>query len=257
MNINILGYGLMAKQIAALLSLGGHKVFIWNHIKIELKDLKLQIRLIQKSTGLDQRSEITCVESLDDLEDNLTIESVVEDIEVKKGLYAELQGRISNAYCTNSSSLAPSDIGSGVYGLHFFNPIHMKFIEYFEVAPPSEELRQLLEFFRQNKFEVLSVQNNRGYLGNNVLFNEISSALKLVEKFHYSVDSINTFYHNFYDGRDIFKIIDLIGIDVVLAILTNLKDVDNTLYVPKCLMLAISQDILGKKNKTSIKQVLS
>lgn len=256
MKINILGYGLMAKQIAALLGLGGYKVYIWNHKKIDLKGLERQTRLIQRATRLNLRGEISVVGKLDDLEDNLTIESVVEDIEVKKNLYFELRGKISNAYCTNSSSLSPSDIGAGVYGLHFFNPIHIKFIEYFEAVPPSDDLRMLLEFFRQHKFEVVPVQNNRGYIGNNVLFNEISSVLKLIEKFHYPVDSINLFYRKFHDGRDILMIIDLIGIDVVRDILTNLKEVDNTLYIPECLSLAISRNILGKKNKTSIKQVL-
>ena len=73
-----------------------------------------------------------------------------------------------------------------------------------------------------------------------------------MKKFNYSVDSVNSFYSKFYDGRDIFTIVDLIGVDVVRAILTNLKEVDNAIYVPECLSLAISRDILGKKIKITI-----
>jgi 3-hydroxyacyl-CoA dehydrogenase len=256
MKVNVLGFGLMAKQISALLSLGGFRVFIWNHQKAEIADLKRQIKIIKRATGLDGNGEVAFVEKLEDLEDNLTIESVIEDLDVKKSLFEKTRNNISNAYCTNSSSLAPGEIGDGVHGLHFFNPIHLGFVEYFEALSPSDDLCQLLDFLRDIKHDIISVHDNRGYLGNNVLFNEISAALKMVEKFNYDVNSISSFYNKFYDGRDVFTIIDLIGVDVVKAILVNLKEVDKTIYVPECLSVAISQNVLGKKNKTSIKQVL-
>lgn len=256
MKINILGYGLMARQIAALLSLGGYNLYLWNYKKIDLGDMDRQLRLIQRATGLTQRGTITFVENIDDLDDNLTIESVIEDIEIKKNLYENLRGRITNSYCSNTSSYAPGEIGPDVYGLHFFNPVSMKFVEYYEAAPPNEELLQLIDFLRQLEFEVVPVHGNRGYLGNQILFHEISSALKLVEKLGYPVSSVNSFYRKLYDGRDIFNIIDLIGVDVVRAILINLAKVDSDIYVPECLLVAITNGVLGKKNKTSIKQVL-
>lgn len=256
MQINVLGYGLMAKQIAALLSLGGYKVYVWNHKKIDLSEIDRQMRVLRKLTGLEKKGEIVFVEKIEDLEDYLTIESVIEDINVKKDIYKILSGKITNAYCTNTSSVAPGEIGSEVHGLHFFNPITIKFVEYFEATTPSNDLLELLKFLELSDFEVLPVHDHRGYLGNNILFNEISTAFKLVEKYNYSVMSVSKFYDKFYNGRDLFNIVDLIGIDVVRSILRNLKDVDDTIYIPECLSVAISNGVLGKKNKTSIKQVL-
>jgi len=115
MKVNVLGFGLMAKQISALLSLGGFSVFIWNHQKAEIADLKRQIKIIKRATGLDGSGEVTLVEKLEDLEDNLTIESVIEDLDVKKSLFEKTRNNISNAYCTNSSSLAPGRVHVGQF----------------------------------------------------------------------------------------------------------------------------------------------
>lgn len=256
MQVNILGYGLMAKQIAALLYLGGFKISIWNRSKIDLGEVDRQIRLLKRTIDTTTTGEIISVDKLDDLEDYLTIESVVEDIDVKKGLYDKLKNRITKGYFTNSSSYSPNEIGNNVNGLHFYNPIMLKFVEHYDSKSEPGAVESILSYLRSLEFEIVPVYNNRGYIGNYILFHEISSALKLIEKLNYSVDSVNAFYKKLYDGRDIFTIVDIIGIDVVRAILVNLKAQDDNLYLPECLRNAMNKNVLGKKNKTSIKQVL-
>lgn len=256
MHINILGYGLMAKQIAALFYIGGYKVSIWNHKKVEPTEVERQIRLLKRSFTATIDGEISFVDALEDLGDHLTIESVIEDIDVKRGLYNKLNGTITKGYYTNTSSYSPDEIGSDVKGLHFFNPIVLKFIELYETGSAHNKIDNELLYLKSLGFEVVSVKNNRGYIGNFILFHEISSALKLVEKYNYTVESINLFYNKLYDGRDIFAIVDIIGIDVVYCIIVNMKEQDDSLYLPKCLTTAIQNNILGKKNKTSIKQIL-
>ena len=256
MQINILGYGLMAKQIAALFYLGGYKVSIWNHKKVEPADVEKQIRLLKRSFTATTDGEIVFADALEDLGDHLTIESVIEVIDVKRELYNKLNGTITKGYYTNTSSYSPDEIGSEVNGLHFFNPIALKFVEFYEAGSAHDDISTVLSYLNSLGFEVVSVKNNRGYIGNFILFHEISSALKLVEKYNYTVESINVFYKKLYDGRDIFAIVDIIGIDVVRAIIVNIKAQDDSLYLPKCLTTAIEHNILGKKNKTSIKQIL-
>lgn len=256
MHINILGYGLMAKQIAALLYLGGFKISIWNRSKIDLGEIERQIRLLKRTIDTTTAGEIVSMDKLEDLGDHLTIESVVEDIDVKKELYGKLKNRITRGYFTNSSSYSPNEIGNNVNGLHFYNPIMLKFVEYYDSKSESIDLESILSYLKSLEFEIVPVWNNRGYIGNYILFHEISSALKLIEKYNYSVDSVNAFYKKLHDGRDIFTIVDIIGIDVVRAIIVNLKAQDENLYLPECLLNAMDNNILGKKNKTSIKQVL-
>lgn len=256
MQINILGYGLMAKQIAALFYLGGYKISIWNHKKIEISELDRQIRLLKKFITPTEDGEIIFVNNIEDLGDHLTIESVIEDIDVKRELYKKLKTKITKGYYTNTSSYSPDEIGSGVNSLHFFNPITLKFVEFYESSATHEDIATVLSYLKSLEFEVISVKNNRGYIGNFILFHEISSALKLIEQFNYNVSSVNAIYSKLYGGRDIFAIVDIIGIDVVNAIMVNLKAQDESLYLPECLTKAINGNILGKKNKTSIKQIL-
>ncbi len=257
MNINVLGYGIMGKQIAAFLYLGGFNVYIWNHKEVNEKDVQRQIRVLKRNLDSGNEGSINFCYELDQLPKATTIESVVEDLDSKKEIFNYFK-QSDSLYFTNSSSFSPSEIGEGVCGFHFFNPIGLKLIEmYVADGKDLDGFKPVMDFIRESGFDIVKVNDNRGYIGNYILFNEISSALKLIEKFGYGVNQINTVYSKLYDGRDIFTIIDLIGVDVVLKILTNLKEVDQTIYLPDVLQVAIDNNILGKKNKTSIKSLIA
>lgn len=256
MKINILGFGLMAKQIASMFYIGGNDVFIWNHNEIELKEMKRDIkkakRYINKKEGT-----VKIVDDIKELEGDFTIESVIEDLEIKKSLYSEISNQIDSYYFTNTSSFSPTEIGENVNGLHFFNPLGLKIVEtFFSNNKERKASNSVIDFLKENEFDVINVKENRGYIGNFILFNEISSALKLIEKYDYDLESINRIYNKLYDERDIIKIIDLIGVDTVYKILINLKESDNTIYLSDSLPKAIRKNILGRKNKTSLKEVL-
>ena len=257
MIINILGNGLMGKQISALMYLGGFEVHIWNHKEVVVKDVLRQVKLLKRSFNTGLEGKIIIHKDLNDMPDAVTIESVVEDLEVKREFYKKFESS-GMPYFTNSSSFAPSEVGEKVNGFHFFNPISLKLLEmYLNSNLSIKSVKPIIDYLERLEFEVVSVNDNRGYIGNYVLFSEISSALKLIEKFDYGVNQINKVYSKLYEGRDIFSIIDLIGIDIVFKILTNLKEDDSTIYMPLSLKLALDKDILGRKNKTSIRQVLS
>lgn len=248
----------MAKQIASLFYIGGHEVAVWNDVEMNQDDIYRQIKLLRKSIDCRQEGIITFVDSLERLEDRLTIESIIEDIEIKRQIYGSLETKITKPYFTNTSSFSPTEIGRDVNGLHFFNPITLKIVElYLCDGVDRNELDHILKFLNSLDFEIVDVHDNRGYIGNNILFHEISTALKLIEKFDYTTETVRTVYKKLYNGRDIFAIIDIIGIDVVYKILINLKEKDEDIYLPLCLKSALEKNILGKKNRTSIKQILS
>lgn len=257
MTINVLGYGIMGKQIASLLYLGGFDVCIWNYKEVDEKLIYKQIKLLKRSIDFTKEGSLTFVTEINKLPKAITIESVKEDLETKKHIYAECATK-EFPYFSNSSSFSPSEIGPEVNGLHFFNPISLGLVELFlKNQKIKKDIQPILEYLYVLKFEIVEVKNNRGYVGNYILFHEISSALKLIEKYGYNANNINSIYIKLYNGRNIFLIIDLIGIDVVFKILKNLKENDETIYLPSCLSLALEKNILGKKNKTSILTILN
>lgn len=256
MKVNVLGFGLMGKQISALLFLSGCSVNIYSRSETQEKDFLRQVKFLKKKNSGCEGGDYKFYADISDLPNCVTIESVVEDLDVKKKIYCDVREKNNNLYLTNTSSYAPSEISSDVIGMHFFNPIGLGLIELYRNDNKSYELNELIKKLEGIGALIVEVNDNRGYVGNYILFNEISSALKLVEKFGYGVDQINDVYSKLYDGRDIFLIIDLIGIDVVHKILSNLKESDETIYLPKILELALERKILGRKNKTTIKTLI-
>lgn len=253
MEINVLGYGLMAKQIAALFYLGGYNVAIWNHCPVNETELHKSIKLLNRFMSSDKAGSLTFLSDIEKLNDHFTIESVVEELNTKKNIYQKLKNSITKGYFSNTSSYAPTEIGENVGGFHFYNPITIKMVELY--VPPnlvSDEMSETMSYLKSAGYDLITVNSNRGYVGNYILFHEISSVLKLIEKNNYSVEVVNSVYAKLYEGRNIFNIIDIIGIDVVLRILQNLKEEDNGIYIPACLKFSIDNGILGKKNRTSI-----
>lgn len=249
----------MGKQIAALFYIGGCNIHVFSKNEVDRKSFNRQLKLLKKTYKGDCVGEINFYKDISELPDALTIECISENIDDKKKLYElYMKGRDGGApYFSNTSSISPYEIGRDVKGLHFFNPINLNLVEVCCLTRAKDdrtsELFKLLERFN---FKIVFVEQNRGYIGNYILFHEISTALKLIEKYGYSVDNITNVYDTLYGGRNIFLIVDLIGIDVVSNILDNLKADDDSIYLPESLALALNENILGKKNKTSIVTVL-
>ena len=246
----------MGRQIAGLLYLGGFNINIWSHSEIDESLLTKQIKILKRNLKNTVDGKYNLFANIEDLPDAITIESITEEIEIKRNIFNELK-HFTSPYFTNSSSYAPSEINERVNGLHFFNPINLGIVElYLNQTTNAESIKPIIDYLLSIGFEIIHVNNNRGYIGNYILFNEISSALKLIEKHNYTIDQVNAMYRKLYDGRNIFSIIDIIGIDVVYKILLNLNDEDNSIYVPTCLSKALKLNVLGKKNKTSIRDIL-
>src|ERR1044071_5453831 len=103
MIINVLGYGIMAKQIGALFYLGGHNVVFWNHKAIALEEMNKQVKLLKRFFEQTKEGEFSVALTLNELDNHLTIESVVEEISVKRALYNALREKITRGYFTNTS----------------------------------------------------------------------------------------------------------------------------------------------------------
>ena len=90
--INIVGCGYMGSQISCLFSILGYEVNIWNRHPINIEQLKKKKKIICKTSGLEDRDGIIKFEkNLTALKDNITIECLAEDIELKKKYISEIK----------------------------------------------------------------------------------------------------------------------------------------------------------------------
>ena len=257
MQVNVLGSGVMGKQIASLFCLAGYEVNLCALIPPTVASLERELRTARRFYSGFREGSISVTRDLERLSDCVTVEAVSEDLQLKQSLYRQLRTANRHAFFTNCSSYMPEEIGEDVKALHFFNPVvSVKLVEYID-RDHLASLRPMVDYCRANGVHFLEVRQNRGYLGNFLLFHQIAAAFRLIEVHHYDVEGIRAMSEALLGNRNIFETVNRIGVDVCQQILKNLHEHDSSIYVPEILEEAIQSGILGKKNKTSIVQWLA
>ncbi|KGI55911.1 3-hydroxyacyl-CoA dehydrogenase NAD-binding domain-containing protein [Campylobacter sp. MIT 97-5078] len=250
--LNILGCGIMGTQISALFYNLGFEVCIYTR-KTKLKELEFQAKVLSKKLNLKpmQKGSFCFYTSIKSLPEALCIECLAENLELKKECIKEFQNSHQRAIFSNSSSFSSKDLNCGL--LHFFNPIYLKLIELYD---PKNEALTLIQDLKELDFCFIKAKGNRGNLANLLLFNEISNFFKMIEKLDYSLQECELVYEKLYEKRDILGIIDIIGVAICDQICLNLHEQDLSFYYPKSFKKALELGILGRKNKTKIKDFL-
>ena len=144
--VGVVGAGTMGAGIAQVAAVAGRRVLIADAvpgaagravgaIRERVKAQVAKGRLTVDADALQLRA----VDSLSELaECGVVVEAVVEDLAVKRPLFAELEGIIAPdaILASNTSSLSPTSLAAGLVhperlvGLHFFNPVPaMKLVE--------------------------------------------------------------------------------------------------------------------------------
>ena len=263
--VNILGFGLMGRQIAGLLHLLGFELTIFTRSdpvaagQALLREAKKIQRIAQVPVTLPAR-EYRFVDDPGSFQPALTIETLLEDIAVKKAVIQRMpHGMQDHNILTNTSSFAPAEIHSDAIGLHFFNPLAaVKLVEHCRGSViHSAQTEVLLDALRSAGYEIVPVQANRGYLANYLLFREIADVFRLIEAHGYSLDQVAHEYALLKKPFQVVDIVDLVGVDVTLDIIRNLDAPADTVYLPATLVKARERGILGKKNGTSIRTLLA
>ena len=166
---------------------------------------------------------------------DLVIESVVEDLAVKKELFNELD-RITGdgtILATNTSTLPVIELAmqtgrpDKVCGVHFFNPAPM--MELVELVRPltasDETLASARQFAEACGKTPVEVKDQAGFIVNALLFPYLNNAVRLYEQGVASIADIDTAMKGgcgFPMGP--FALLDLVGLDTSLAILDALYD---------------------------------
>jgi 3-hydroxybutyryl-CoA dehydrogenase len=192
---------------------------------------------------------------------DLVIESVVEDLAVKKVLFTELD-RIcgdDTILATNTSTLPVVDLAmetgrpDKVCGVHFFNPAPvMSLVELVRPLTASDEtIAAVREFAEACGKSPVEVKDQAGFIVNALLFPYLNNAVRLYEQGVASVADIDTAMKGgcgFPMGP--FALLDLVGLDTSLAILDALYDEfrdPNYAAVP-LLRRMVAAELLGRKS---------
>jgi 3-hydroxybutyryl-CoA dehydrogenase len=242
--VGICGSGIMGSGLAEVAAKAGYTVVVRSR---SAATAQAMITTIEK--GLDkqvQREKITAddkaailgrlsaTDKIADLADcDLVIESVVEDLAVKKALFAELDKAVKPdaILATNTSTLPVVEMAMAtgrpdkVCGIHFFNPATaMPLVEVVRPITASDEtINAANAFTAQCGKSGVQVKDRAGFIVNALLFPYLNNAIRIWETGTASKEDIDTAMKggcNFPMGP--FALLDLVGLDTSLAILEAL-----------------------------------
>ncbi len=213
----------------------------------------------QRQTTLANLSFVTQLREMAD--SDLFIEAVVEDLDVKNRLWAELN-RIAAPdaiFASNTSSLTIIGMASAsgradlMLGLHFFNPVPlMKLVEVVRTITTSDDTEQrALEFVRALGKEPIRAKDNSGFVVNLLLVPYMLDAINALEANVASVEDIDKGMR-LGAGHPMgpFTLLDFVGLDTVYKIAEIMfTEYREKRYAPPPLLKRmVIAGMLGKKS---------
>ncbi len=251
--IFVIGAGTMGAGIVQAFAQKGYEVIV-RDIKDEFVDRGIAginkglTKLVSKGkiTEEDKEAVLSKITGTTDLglaaDCDLVIEAAVENMEIKKQIFAELDKicKEETILASNTSSLSITEVASAtnrpdrVIGMHFFNPATiMKLVEVIRGMATSQEtfdkVKAMSEAIGKTPVEVAEAP---GFVVNRILIPMINEAIGIYAEGIASVEDIDTSMKlgaNHPMGP--LALGDLIGVDVCLAIMDVLfKETGDSKY---------------------------
>ncbi len=186
----------------------------------------------QNSIEIQQR--ILYTSQLNDCKGDMVIEAVAEVKEIKVNLLSGISklNAASTIYASNTSSLSIDEIAveTGLkdrfIGLHFFNPAPvMKLVEVVKGRYTSDEVvTQTFAFSKRIGKTPVLCNDSPGFIVNRVARHFYLEALKQVEDESCTIESADALLESCGFKMGPFKLMDLIGNDVNLAVTQSLYE---------------------------------
>jgi len=271
MKVFVIGAGTMGSGIVQVFAEAGYEV-VMRDIKEEfvqrgLKNIDKNLsRALEKGRITEERkaeifNKIYGTTDLNMAKDaDLVIEAAVENMPIKKEIFAELDSLCKQEciLATNTSSLSITDVASAtkrpdrVIGMHFFNPVPvMKLIEVIKGIATSEETKsKIMELSLSLGKEPVEVNEAPGFVVNRILIPMINEAIGILAEgvaTEKEIDLAMKLGANHPIGP--LALSDLIGNDVVLNIMHILyTEFSDSKYRPHPLLKKmVRAGYLGRK----------
>ena len=193
---------------------------------------------------------------------DLVIEAIVENLEVKNKLFAELDRIVQKSaiFASNTSSFPIGAMGraSGrpdrMVGLHFFNPVQlMKLVVVVRAAETSNEAFAAARAFGESVGKIpVACKDTPGFVVNRLLVPYMSQALLMLERGEATKEDIDAAmqYGCGYPMGPL-TLTDYVGLDTTLAILEGwVKSYPNepAFVIPAILRQKVKEGKLGRKS---------
>jgi 3-hydroxybutyryl-CoA dehydrogenase len=239
MKIGIIGSGAMGTGIAQVALMGGEYVCLFDTNEEALERAKRSLedqfnRMIEKGKITAERkesllSQVQFVRYMNDLSEcDWVIEAIVEDLTVKKTVFAELDALLpkTSILATNTSSLSVTAIASAckhperVWGIHFFNPAFL--MPLVEIIPALQTDKERLSEI-QTKINAwgkttVVTKDLPGFIVNRLARPFYSEALRIYDEGLATFSEIDEAMRALHFKMGPFELMDLIGNDVNYAV---------------------------------------
>ena len=203
MKVGIIGSGTMGSGIAQVAATAGCSVKIYDTKTEALEkaetDLQKVLDRLEEKGKIDTNEKeriqknIKYVNSLKELkESDLTIEAIVENLDIKKNVFSTLEKFVGKncIIASNTSSLSIASIASSLQkparciGIHFFNPAPL--MQLVEVIPAIQTspgtLKTSIDTIKQWRKTVAVAKDTPGFIVNRVARPFYGEALRIYEE---------------------------------------------------------------------------
>lgn len=264
----VLGAGVMGGGIAWLFSRYGHPVRLkdvsWEAVtkgfaeaaryygemakRKKLKPHELSMNMHRISGTLDY----TGFRKLD-----VVVEAIVENMDVKKKVLAELEGYVRDdaILCSNTSALSITEMAGPLkhpermVGMHFFNPVNrMPLVEVIRGDKSSDvAVATVVALSRELGKSPIVVKDRPGFLVNRILIPYMNEAALLLQEGCDIVD-VDKVIEKFGMPMGPFRLADEVGIDVGFKVIKHLEHAfPDRLKAAPILAKIVEKGWLGKK----------
>lgn len=268
--IAVVGAGTMGSGIAQVAAQSGHKIILFDFNKEILEKAAISIKTSLQYLADKQRispeqqqqifKNILFTSNSNDCIADLIIEAIVEKAIAKIELFNQLANfnTATTIFATNTSSLSITEIQAPiihpqrVVGMHFFNPAPvMKLVEIIQGAQTDDTTVQAIYSLCKsiNKTPVIC-KDAPGFIVNRIARQYYLEAMQLVEEGIATIENVDAVMEATGFKMGPFKLMDLIGLDINLAVSKSMYDAFDHLqrFAPAALQIdKVNKGELGRK----------